>query len=245
MPHQRPLAADHTDAAVTADLQVGARQAAGLPEPLQKAPGAIVIPTGQSQHPTGVGIPIGEGETDLLAKPGLQLKTELEARQGKDAFAPLPGAITGIAALGGRGNGLGIGRQPSWIGQPMEGQVSIPGHKPGRPRQMQRLLRQLQGALAVHGPEQASGQQNQRQQHSAGSAEEGAGLHGPAVSGRLIFVHHRRMAPWANPNNHNQSKPLNCSNGCKASDLHRNWWMCARRLSSRSLPFQVRCCTAP
>ena len=24
---------------------------------------------------------------------------------------------------------------------------------------------------------------------------------------------------------------------------HRNWWMCARRLSSRSLPSQVRCCT--
>jgi polysaccharide pyruvyl transferase WcaK-like protein len=59
------------------------------------------------------------------------------------------------------------------------------------------------------------------------------------------FVHHRRMAPWANPNNHNQSKPLSCSNGCRASDLRPNWWMCAKRLSLRSLPSQVRCCTAP
>ena len=129
---------------------------------MQKAPGAVVIPTGQSQHPASVGDPIGEGEADLLTKPGLQLKAELQARQGKDAFTPLPCAITGIATLGGRGDGLGIGRQPSGIDQPVDGQISIPGHKPGRPGQMQRLLCQLQGALAIDGPEQANSQKNQR-----------------------------------------------------------------------------------
>ena len=99
-----------------------------------------------------------DGYARATGKPGVVLVTS-----GPGAT----NAITGIATLGGRGDGLGIGRQPSGIDQPVDGQISIPGNKPGRPGQMQRLLCQLQGALAVDGPEQANSQKNQRQQHSA------------------------------------------------------------------------------
>ena len=78
MTHQRTPTTDHSDASVTADLKIGACQAAGLPEPLKKTPGTIVIATGQGKNPAGVGAPIGEGEADFLAEPGLQLDTKLK-----------------------------------------------------------------------------------------------------------------------------------------------------------------------
>ena len=49
--HQGTTATDQTHAAVAADLQVGARQTAGLPEALQKAAGAVSVATAQGQQP--------------------------------------------------------------------------------------------------------------------------------------------------------------------------------------------------
>ena len=77
----------------------------------------------------------------------------------------------------------------------MQREGCIAWNEAGRTRKVQRLVRQAQRAALVHAPEQATGDKHQGEQHASQRREEGAGLHGPAKSDGLIFIHHRRMAP--------------------------------------------------
>ena len=99
---QSPTATDQTHAAVAAHLQVGPGQAAGLPEALQKEPGAIAAATGKSQDPAGIGSrPVGiqQGETDIRTEPGRQLGVVIEACQSEDALTPAPRSVSRLAPL--------------------------------------------------------------------------------------------------------------------------------------------------
>ena len=238
--HQGTTATDQSHAAVAADLQIGARQAAGLPEALQKAAGPIAVRARQRQHPTRRITGIQQGEAEVRPNPAGEFGVEVEPRQREGTITPLTHPVPGRPPLPRRRHSLGIGRKTRTVGQPMHGQGGITGNKTGRSRQLQRLIHQVQRTAPFQPPEQAGGHQHQGEQGSGQGRQKGAGLHGPAVSDDVIFVHHRRMAPWKR-SPHDRFRPGICSPGCRTTAPIPCWWTFGRTLNS-IWPASLRTC---
>jgi hypothetical protein len=195
---QGAAAADQPHAAVAAHLQIGAGQAAGLPEALQEAPGTAGIAAAQGQQPVAPGLraraggaglagsgPVEEGDADLRGEPAGQLIAVVEAGGGE---GPIPQALDRIhrlAALPGRGHGAGVADRFAAIAEQVQGDRRIAGDEPGRAGQHQGAMLQLQRAPLPHLPPGQPCQAQQQQQQRQQARQEGPGLH----SGSAGWVH--------------------------------------------------------
>ena len=178
--HQGATATDQPHASVAADLQVGAGQAAGLPEALQETAGPIGIAAAQGKEPAVGGSPwlVGQqGQAQFRAEPGGQLGGIVQPRRSEGAI-PQPGyGIGRLAALPARGNGPGIALGPLPIGEQVETEGCLAGHKAGRPRRYQGLVLQLQRRALQHQPPTSCRQAQQQQHRRQHDRQKRAGLH--------------------------------------------------------------------
>ncbi len=143
---QGAAAADQAHAPVAADLQLGAGQAARLPEALQKAAGAVAIAAGKGQHPAGrSGLAVRQQpDSRVGAEPVSQLTVVVETGR-REGPIPQPGkGLTGLAAPGGWSNSPRVGQGAIGVAEQIEAEGSVPRHETGGPGQLQPPVLKLQ-----------------------------------------------------------------------------------------------------
>ena len=180
LPQQRPPAADQAHAAIARDLQIGARQAAGLPEALQEATGPFVVTAAQGQDPAGGLLATGWGqqsEAAFIPKPRGEFGGIVQACGGKRPIAQAIGGGGGLAALPRRGDGPGVGSRLIRTDEPVQAEGRGPRDEAGRQRHGEGLVLQREGTALQQQPPARQAEAQHRQRHRQQCRQEGAGLH--------------------------------------------------------------------
>ena len=148
-------------------MQVGAGQAAALPEALQESARSIAIPAAQAQQPAiGPALPLAradQGQADLGTEPAGQLAWVIEAGGRKSAIAQLGQGLAGGPALAGGRHGPGITQGLLAIGEQEQAQGRLARHEAGGQRHRQGALAQLQRRAVEHQPPGAASEAQQHQ----------------------------------------------------------------------------------
>ena len=195
-PQQGTTTADQSHSAIAGDLQIGACQASGLPETLQKALGPVFIAARQCQDPALLGLFTGllsrsvqHCKADLGPNPAGQLSAEVKSGQSKCTISELTGAVIHQLALTHWCNGLGISRHLTRVDQPVQRQGCITGHKPCRPGQLKWPVHDPQRALTSHSPPNTQCKGEQHHRHSDQSQQERAPFHEQAVKHMVLIFY--------------------------------------------------------
>ena len=196
--HQGAAATDQPHAAVVAHLQIGAGQAAGLPEALQKMAGTVVVAAGQGQQPATGGRAAGGGAADLgrriveqhqgdsRGQPPGQFIVVIEAGGGKGPIPQPLDSLAGIAALAAWSHRPGIGHRLLPIAEQIEAQGSLGRHKAGRPGDGEGVMGELQRSPLPDQPPAPHTKAEGEQHHGQHHRQKGAALHA-------------RTAGWVHP----------------------------------------------